>query len=199
MFTVMLSSLFLRFIPLLPSQILLNNFISDIPLLTIVTDNVDREFIRKPGRWDIQMIARFMVYFGLLSSFFDLFLILPLLVLWKLDPSVFRTAWFVESALSEIIVTFAIRTRLPFYKSAPSRWLLATSVFSGLAVVGLPFLKIGHSLFAFTLLPPLVWVWIVCVLTSYFGAIEFVKKRFFAESEVQVRGSSPRSPTIISN
>ena len=199
MFTVMLSSLFLRFIPLLPSQILLNNFISDIPLLTIVTDNVDREFIRKPGRWDIQMIARFMVYFGLLSSFFDLFLILPILVLWKLDPSVFSTAWFVESALSEIIVTFAIRTRLPFYKSAPSRWLLATSVFSGLAVVGLPFLKIGHSLFAFTLLPPLVWVWIVCVLTSYFGAIEFVKKRFFAESEVQVRGSSPRSPTIISN
>jgi len=199
MFTVMLSSLFLRFIPLLPSQILLNNFISDIPLLTIVTDNVDRGFIRKPGRWDIQMIARFMVYFGLLSSFFDLSLILPLLVLWKLDPSVFRTAWFVESALSEMIVTFAIRTRLPFYRSAPSRWLLAASVFSSLAVVGLPFLKIGHSLFAFTLLPPLVWVWIVCVLTSYFGAIEFVKKRFFAESEVQVRGSSPRSPTIISN
>ena len=183
MFTVSISSLFLNFIPLLPSQILLNNFISDVPLLTVATDNVDRDFIKKPKHWNIKMIGRFMTYFGLISSFFDLALILPLLFLWHVSPVIFRTAWFVESSLSEMIITFAIRTRLPFYKSLPSHWLIGSSLLSCLLVVLLPFLFIGRKFFEFQLLSPSIWGWIGAVLLLYFFTTEILKHWFFAKYE----------------
>ena len=119
MSTVAVSSLFLSFIPLLPSQILLNNFLSDVPLITVATDRVDPELLRRPRRWNIGAIAWFMVIFGTLSALFDLLLIWPLLH-WQTSVAVFRTAWFVESACSEVLVTFAIRTRLRFWRSRPS-------------------------------------------------------------------------------
>ena len=179
MFTVALSSLFLRFIPLLPKQILLNNFISDIPLLAIATDNVDPSLIKKPKRWNIGLIAHFMLYFGLISSVFDFATILPLIFIWKASPELFRTAWFVESSLSEMIVTFAIRTQLPFYKSRPGMWLLVLSVVSGLIVVWLPFVFFGKEIFSFVSLPIPVVMWIVLVLVGYFICVELVKKYFF--------------------
>ncbi|MCX6816888.1 MAG: magnesium-translocating P-type ATPase [Candidatus Beckwithbacteria bacterium] len=183
MFTVSVSSLFLNFIPLLPSQILLNNFISDVPLLTVATDNVDREFIKKPKHWNIKMIGRFMTYFGLISSFFDLALILPLLLLWKVPPGIFRTAWFVESSLSEMIVTFAIRTRLPFYKSLPSFWLIGSTLLSCLLVIALPLLIFGHKFFEFHSLSLSIWTWLAAVLFLYFMTTEFLKRWFFNRYE----------------
>jgi len=183
MFTVSASSLFLKFIPLLPSQILLNNLISDIPLLAIATDNVDDEFVKKPKRWNLRLIGMFMVHFGFISSFFDLILILFLLFFWKVSPGVFRTAWFIESSLSEIVVTFSIRTKLLFFKSKPSWWLIVLSFFSGLLVVLIPFSTFGREIFEFSPLPVSIWIWIGVVVISYFAVTETVKHRFFAKFE----------------
>jgi len=179
MFTVALSSLFLPFIPLLPKQILLTNFISDIPLLTIATDNVDYSYTRKPKRWDIKLIGKFMLFFGLISSVFDFATILPLIFIWKVSPEAFRTGWFIESSLSEMIVTFAIRTRLPFYKSKPSLWLLGSSIISGLIVIGITLVSAGGKLFEFSRLPVAVYLWIATILIGYFISTEILKHFFF--------------------
>jgi P-type Mg2+ transporter len=184
MVTVAVSSLFLRFIPLLPSQILLTNLVSDLPLVTISTDRVDPEMLERPRRWDISLIARFMVGFGLLSVLFDLTLIAGLLAVARVGPSVFRTAWFVESACSEILVTFAIRTRLPFYRSRPGRWLLLASVAAGLVAIALPFVPMGGAYFAFTPLPRSILGFIAILLVGYFLAAELAKRRYFGVGRV---------------
>jgi Mg2+-importing ATPase len=184
MFTVAISSIFMKFIPLLPSQILLNNFMSDIPNLTISTDNVDEEFLKKPKRWNIKMISRFMVFFGLISTFFDLALILPLLFILKVNPELFRTAWFVESLCSEIIIVFAIRTRLPFYKSRPSNWLIAVSLLAIMAATAFTYTIMGGSLFEFVAMPASVLLLIGGVLVSYFITAEIAKRYFFKKFEV---------------
>lgn len=179
MVTVAISSFFLPFIPLLPKQILLNNFISDVPLLAIATDNVDEEFLARPKKWDIALLGLFMRYFGLVSSFFDFIMILPLLVFWRVSPEVFRTAWFIESSLTEMVVTFSIRTKLPFFKSSPSRWLLYLTVFSVALVLLLPFSPAGSYFFDFTNLPVGIWCWIFFVVLGYFFTVEFLKGWFF--------------------
>jgi len=184
MLTVAASSLFLKFIPLLPAQILLNNFVSDFPLLTIAADNVDKEFLRKPKRWNIHVISRFMIYFGSISVFFDLLLILPLVFLIKVTPELFRTAWFLESALSEILVTFAIRTKLPFFKSRPSMLLIGTSVVTGAAAIAITYTRVGTLFFEFVRMPISIVTFIAGVLIAYFAAAEIVKRRFFKKVEL---------------
>lgn len=183
MFTVAISSLFIKFIPLLPSQILLNNFISDIPLFAVATDNVDPGFVKKPKRWNLSYIKSFMVYYGFVSTFFDLLLILPMIYILKVSPEVFRTAWFVESSISEILVTFVIRTKMPFYKSRPSSWLLTLSFISIGFVILMP--TIGLSIFEFTHLPIKVWGLIAFDLFAYFAITEIVKKSFFSKFELE--------------
>lgn len=184
MLTVAASSLFLSFIPLLPKQILLNNFISDMPLFAVATDNVDPEFTKRPRRWNIKLIGNFMLFFGLISSFFDLMLILPMIYVWKFSPEVFRTAWFLESALSEMIVTFAIRTQRPFFKSSPSKLLILSTVFCVVGAVLLVILDFGHKLFEFTTMPIYLWGWIGVVLVSYFILTEIVKLSFFKKYDL---------------
>lgn len=179
MVTVAVSSLFLAFIPLLPSQILLNNLVSDLPLVTISTDNVDPDLLERPRRWDLALITRFMVGFGLLSVLFDLLLIGGLLYLFRADTGVFRTAWFVESACSEILVTFAIRTRGPFFKSRPSRALLVASVVTGAVAFVLPFTVVGRTYFAFTPLTPSLLLFVAGILVVYFLSAEVVKRRYY--------------------
>lgn len=179
MVTVAVSSLFLAFIPLLPSQILLNNLVSDLPLVTISTDNVDTDMVERPRRWDLALIVRFMVGFGLLSVLFDLLLIGGLLFVIRADAALFRTAWFVESACSEILVTFAIRTRRAFFRSAPSRALFVASVVTGVAAFALPFTSLGRRYFAFTPLPVPLLLFVAGILAAYFLAAEIAKRRYF--------------------
>ncbi len=181
MFTVAISSLFLPFIPLLPKQILLTNFISDAPLLTIATDNVDESYIKKPKKWNLKLISNFMFFFGLISSLFDFATILPLMYVWRVSPEVFRTAWFIESSLSEMIVTFAIRTRLPFYRSRPSGWLIGATLVSGSIVIAVTLISSWQKLFEFSRLSPLTYVFIAIVLISYFSLTEFLKHIFFTK------------------
>jgi Mg2+-importing ATPase len=184
MFTVAFSSLFLKFIPLLPSQILLNNFISDVPLLTISKDNVDKEMLKKPKKWNLDLISKFMIYFGIISTFFDLLLIFALIFFFNVSQEVFRTAWFVESAISEIIVTFSIRTKLPFYKSVPSKLLLITSAGAILLIFWIVYSSFGGSLFEFVILPmEIIWL-ILLVLALYFIIVEIVKKVFYSKYDL---------------
>jgi Mg2+-importing ATPase len=184
MATVALSSLFLRFIPLLPSQILLNNLLSDGPLLTIPTDNVDPELLRRPRKWNLQLISRFMISFGLLSAVFDLILIVALIGVFRVGTDLFRTAWFVESALSEILVTFAIRTRTAFFRSVPGRWLVGASLLAGAAGIGLPFTHAGQTYFAFVPLPGPILALVGGVLVAYFASAELAKGVFFRRFEL---------------
>ncbi|HLD58873.1 MAG TPA: magnesium-translocating P-type ATPase [archaeon] len=192
MFTVAASSLFLKFIPLLPAQILLNNLLSDVPMISISTDNVDARWLKKPKHWDIKLIRNFMVYFGLISTVFDLILIFALLFIANAGTELFRTAWFLESVLSEIIVTFAIRTSMRFFKSRPSKLLLISSLVTGIIAVAITFSVIGNILFEFEPMPPIVLVLIAAVLIGYFATAEIAKGFFFRrfEKPQQLQNSS---------
>src|SRR3954466_12757332 len=105
------ASMFLPFLPLLASQILLNNFLSDIPAVGLANDSVDPEMIDRPGQWNMRFIGRFMVEFGLLSSAFDMLTFGALLALFHATPDLFRTGWFVESLLTELVIRMVVRTQ----------------------------------------------------------------------------------------
>ncbi len=128
MFSMAGASLFLSFLPLLPKQILLTNLMTDLPEMTIATDRVDPEMILRPRRWDIAFIRRFMLTFGLLSSVFDYLTFGVLIWMLKATPEQFRTGWFLESVISASLIVLVVRSRRPFFKSPPSRALLATTL-----------------------------------------------------------------------
>jgi len=125
MFSVAGASLILPFLPMLPTQILLNNLMYDVSESTIPTDNVDEDYLDKPKRLDIKYIRDFMILFGLISSIFDFLTFFLMLYVFHAGESLFQTAWFLESFCTESLVIFVIRTRrIPFYRSRPSRLLL---------------------------------------------------------------------------
>jgi Mg2+-importing ATPase len=183
MLTVATTSLFLPFIPLLPSQILLTNLVSDAPLLTISTDNLDEEGLRSPKRWNIGSIASFALFFGLISSVFDFITILSLIYLLHAGQELFRTGWFIESAISEILVTFSIRTRRRFYRSKPSRLLTGSSIIMALATLIIVYSPLG---FIFDFVKPPLWFLglIFGILVCYFFLVEGMKHVFFRSHEV---------------
>jgi Mg2+-importing ATPase len=144
--------------------------------VTISTDRVDRELLRRPRHWDMNLIGRFMVTFGLLSVVFDLALIVVLLQVLHADAALFRTAWFVESTCSEILVTFALRTRRPFFRSAPAPLLVGASAATLAVALALPFTDFGRRWFAFTPPPRAVALLVAAVLAAYFLAAEVAKR-----------------------
>ncbi len=146
MLSMAVASLFLPFLPLTAGQILLNNFLSDIPAMGIADDNVDPELIERPRRWDARFIGRFMVEFGLLSSVFDLLTFGTLLWLFHASTDVFRTAWFVESLLTELVIALVVRTRRPFFRSRPGTILLASTLVLAAITPVVPYLPFASSL-----------------------------------------------------
>ncbi len=134
MFSMAGASAFLPFLPLLAKQILLNNFLSDFPALTIATDNVDPDWIDHPHRWDTRFIRDFMVVFGVVSSLFDYLTFGALLFIFRAGEREFQTAWFVESLLTELIVALVVRTRGHATRSVPGKWLwMSTAIVSTVA------------------------------------------------------------------
>jgi Mg2+-importing ATPase len=128
MFSMAGASLFLPFLPLLPKQILLTNLLTDFPEMTIATDSVDEDMIKVPRRWDIGFIRRFMIVFGLISSIFDFLTFGVLMFIVHASDVQFRMSWFIESVISASLIVLVIRTRKPFFKSIPSKYLvIATS------------------------------------------------------------------------
>jgi P-type Mg2+ transporter len=178
MFSMAGASLFLPFLPLMPKQILLTNLLTDFPEMAIATDRVDEEAVQKPRRWDLHFIQRFMLIFGLLSSVFDYLTFVVLLVFLKADEKIFQTGWFVESVISATLIVLVVRTRLPFLKSLPGKYLTIATVLIVGTVLAFPFLPIS-GLFGFTRLPVSFYGWILLIITVYIGSAELLKKWFY--------------------
>lgn len=178
MFSMAATSLFLPFLPLLPKQIMLNNLLTDVPALTIGTDAVDGEQLKKPRKWDMKFIRYFMIFFGLHSSLFDLLTFYLLYVHLHATPGQFRTAWFVESAISEILVLLVIRTHRSFFLSRASRSLLVTSLVVIVVVLLLP-LTLHGDIFDFEALTSSIWLTLGSVLMAYVVTAEMIKFWFY--------------------
>jgi Mg2+-importing ATPase len=181
MFSLSGISLFLRWMPLLPVQILLINLLSDIPALTIASDRVDEEQLKSPKKWDIKLIRRFMIWFGIQSSVFDYLTFGCLLWIFHTGEKQFQTGWFVESVLTEIVVLLLIRTYRPVFKSRPSGWLLATSLFTATATLLLPYVAPG-ALFGLEPLPVRLLLFLLSITFLYAVLVEFSKQRFFRQA-----------------
>lgn len=177
MFSMALLSLFLPFLPLLPAQVLLTNLLTDLPEMTIAWDSVDPELVSYPRRWSIGFIKSFMVVFGLISSLFDYVTFGVLLFLLHATVGQFRTGWFIESVVSASMVVLIIRTRRPFFKSRPGKYLLAAAVMVGLVTFVLPYTPLARP-FGFTLMP-VYFLLIVAVIVAVYIAVAEVAKRFF--------------------
>ena len=182
MFSMAGASLFLPFLPLLPKQILLNNFFSDLPALTIATDSVDPEQVRRPRRWDQKFIRRFMIAFGLVSSVFDYLTFAALLLVLRASEAQFQTGWFIESLMTELFIVMVIRTHRSIFQSKPGRILtLATLLVAGSTIL-LPYTALG-SVFG---LVPLPWTFILTLISItvlYLITSEMVKRMMFAGLE----------------
>jgi Mg2+-importing ATPase len=188
MFSVAGASLFLPFLPLLPKQILLINFLTDLPEMAIANDNVDQESLARPRRWDIGFIRRFMAVFGPLSSVFDFTTFAALLWLLHATPAQFRTGWYTESVLSAILIVFVLRSRLPIGRSRPSRLMMLVSAAVGAVTLALPYTPLARLL-DFVPLPPSYLAAIAGIIGVYFLAAELTKRWFFR------RLAAPGSPS----
>jgi P-type Mg2+ transporter len=174
-----LASLFLPFLPMLPSQLLLNNLLYDASEMTIPTDNVDPEQLRKPAHWDMGLIKRFLLVFGPINSLFDFTIFWVMLSIFHADPTLFRSGFFVENLLTQTLVIFAIRTRrVPFLRSRPSAPLTLTTLFVAAIGAALPFTPFAH-VFGFEPLPRVFGLLMLIVMTAYFGMVEIAKVFFY--------------------
>jgi len=181
MFSAGAASLFLSFLPMLPTQILLNNLLYDISEMTIPTDRVDEEQLRRPSHWDTRLIRRFMVFFGPISSIFDFATFAILLRGFNASPTLFRSGWFVESLATQSLAIFAIRTRrIPFFRSRPSTALLVSTLLVVALGVALPFSPLAHTL-GFTALPATLLLAIAALIPTYLLLLELGKARFYRE------------------
>jgi Mg2+-importing ATPase len=172
------ASVFLPFLPLTAGQILLNNFLSDVPAVGIANDGVDPELVDQPRRWDMRFIGRFMVEFGFLSSVFDLLTFGMLLFLFHATVETFRTAWFVESLLTELVIALVVRTRRRFYQSRPGGLLLWSTLGVGVMTLAMPFLPLV-GIIGFVPLPLPLLATITAITLLYVVATELGKQWFY--------------------
>jgi len=191
MFSAAGASVFLKFLPMLPSQILLNNLLYNTGQLVIPTDRVDPEALARPAAWDMKFIRRFMSVFGPVSSIFDFLTFWVMLSLLHAGHIEFRTGWFVESIATQTLVIYVIRTRrVPFFKSRPSVPMLLVP--TGAALVGaiLPFTGLAHLL-GFTPLPTTFFLILFGMVVVYLVLVEMAKTRFYRLPHAR----TPRPPS----
>jgi Mg2+-importing ATPase len=181
MFSMAAASLFLPFLPMLPTQILLNNFLYDMAQLSIPTDNVDETYLEKPQRWDISLIRKFMIYVGPISSIFDFLTFFVLLRVFHASEAFFHTGWFVESLITQTLVLFIIRTSKSPLRSRPSAALVATCLAAISVGVFLPFSPLARVL-GFTPLPAAFFVFLALATTAYLLLVELAKRRIVGSS-----------------
>ena len=176
MFSMAGASLFLPFLPMLPMQILLNNFLYDLAQVTIPTDTVESSFVLKPRRWDIKLIRDFMIFIGPISSLYDFVTFFALLKLFGASETLFHTGWFAESLATQTLVIFVIRTAANPLRSRPSLPLTVTTLLVVLVSLVLPFTSLAHLL-GFTPLPPMFFLFLIGVVSTYLGLVELAKRR----------------------
>jgi P-type Mg2+ transporter len=178
MLSIAITSLFLPFLPLLPTQILLINLLADFPAMALATDSVDPEIVDRPRSWDIQSILRFMLMFGLTGTCFDLLTFAGLLVLFQSEEAEFRTVWFMVSIFTGLIIMLAVRTRRPFFRSRPGFWLIVAATGVAIVTLTLPFLKIG-KIFDLVRPSPVLLGWVALISIFYALAMEAGKRLFY--------------------
>lgn len=178
MFSVAIASLLLPFLPMLPKQILLTNFITDFPYLTVASDNVDQEQIDRPGKWDLKFIRNYMIIFGIHSSIFDIITFLTLLYLLKVKESSFQTGWFIESILTELFILFIIRTHKNFFNSKPGKYLFILSIMGFILTIVLPYLPFAADI-GLTPLPLLNLGAMLLIVVAYIITADILKVWFF--------------------
>jgi Mg2+-importing ATPase len=176
MFSMAAASVFLPFLPMLPTQILLNNFLYDLAQVTIPTDKVDETFIQKPQRWNVKLIRDFMIYIGPLSSIYDFLTFFALLKIFHASEQFFHSGWFVESLATQTLVIFVIRTARNPFRSRPSLALTLTTVSVVLFGTVLPFTSLG-KLIGFTPVPFGFLLFIAIATGTYLLLVEIVKRR----------------------
>ncbi len=187
MLSMALATLFLPFLPLLPKQILLNNFLSDFPSVAISTDNVDATQIERAQRWNLAEVRSFMLVFGIASTAFDLVTFALLLQVFKASEATFQTGWFVVSLLTELVVVLVLRTRLSFYRSRPSRLLLWATVAVILLALALPFTGAFATAFSFVPLSPTILIASVAIVVGYIATTEVLKIWFYRRPRLPQR------------
>jgi Mg2+-importing ATPase len=176
MFSMAAASVFLPFLPMLPTQILLNNFLYDLAQVTIPTDHVDQTFIHKPQRWNVKLIRDFMIYIGPVSSIYDFLTFIALLKVFSASEQMFHTGWFVESLATQTLVIFIIRTAGNPFRSRPSIPLTATTIGVVMAGIVIPFTSLGKVL-GFTPLPIAFFLFLGGATITYLLLVEIVKRK----------------------
>ena len=179
MMSMALATPLLPFLPLAAKQILLNNFLSDLPSIAISSDNVDPERVSSPQRWNVKDIQRFMIVFGLISSVFDLLTFGVLLYVFHARQAVFQTSWFLISLLTELAVVLVLRTHKPAFGSRPSPLLLWSTLAVAAATLAIPFLGEASVLFGFVPLSAMELAAVAVIVGGYIVATEIAKSWFF--------------------
>jgi Mg2+-importing ATPase len=183
MFSMAGASLFLPFLPMLSTQILLNNFLYDTAQIMIPTDNVDASYLRRPQRWDVRLIRNFMIFIGPISSLYDFLTFYVLLHFFHATAPLFHTGWFVESLATQTLVVFVIRTAGNPLRSRPSMWLtLNTLVIVAVGIV-LPVSPFA-GLLGFTRLPAPYFLFLIVSTLTYLLLVEVAKRGFFSHAFV---------------
>jgi Mg2+-importing ATPase len=175
------ASMFLPFLPMLPIQVLLNNFLYDLSQTAIPTDAIDEDYIKKPRPWNVKSIQRFMLFIGPVSSIFDFATFAVMLFIFKANADLFHTGWFIESLVTQTVVIYVIRTvKIPLFESRPARFLVLTSLIIIAFGILLPFTPLAKGFglvippnFYFIVLGLIVAVYLVMV---YFAQQIFIKK-----------------------
>jgi len=183
MFSMAGLSLFIPFLPLLPKQILLTNLLTDFPEMTIATDNVDEQMIDYPRRWDIKVIRKFMITFGLVSSVFDYLTFGLLLLVLRTNEGEFRTGWFLESVISASVIVLVIRSRKPFFRSKPGKYLLIATLSTAFITIIFPFTPLG-TILGFNPLSFTTYLLLLLIVILYIIAAEVTKTIFYKKVNI---------------
>jgi Mg2+-importing ATPase len=179
MFSMMGASAILPFLPMMPQQILLNNFIYDLSQVSLPADNVDKEDVRRPPRWNLKFIKKFMLVIGPVSSIFDFATFGILYLVFRLSEHQFQTGWFLESLATQALVIYFIRTKkTPFLESRPSKFLFWNTILMVSIAWAIPFSPLA-GFFEFDSVAPAVLISIIGIVAVYLAIVELVKRYFY--------------------
>ena len=186
MISLSMASIVLPFLPMLPAQVLLNDLLYDLSQMLLVRDNVDRELIQRPYRWNLKHIQNFTIVFGGISSIFDLITFYLLYFILKVSVPTFQTGWFIESIVTQMLVIFSIRTHIvPFYRSKINPIFAASILAIIIFVLWLPFSFLAKYLHL-AFLPPQFYILLTLIIVSYFSLIELAKLFFFRNLKISL-------------
>ncbi len=182
MLSMAVASFFLPFLPMLPTQILLNNMLYDLAQIAIPSDHVDEEYLRRPQRWNFRLIRQFMVYIGPVSSLYDFLTFFVLLRFFHATQEQFHTGWFIESLMTQTLVLFVIRTMRNPLKSRPSTPLTVTVAAVAVASLVIPYANGLARLLAFVTLPASYLGYVAAATVTYLALVEAAKRMIFGKA-----------------